>query len=67
MIVTGLYFIAIIAPAEAGVWDARIRDIEVLDREQAIYWINGARPRLKPGTLFRLVELTQDELDEHDD
>jgi hypothetical protein len=67
VIVTGLYFIAIIAPAEAGVWDARIRDCEVLDREQAIAWINHHRPQTPAGTMYKLVELTRDELDEYDD
>jgi len=67
---TGIYHVAILTPNGAE-WSLDIHDADLLDRDEAIEWVNADRPRAKKGTLYRLVELTQDELneilDEHED
>lgn len=59
---TGVYQIAKLMPFPSG-WDTSI-DCYLYDREEAIAWVNDDRPRVPAGTLYRLVELTSDELDE---
>ena len=64
MIVTGVYHVVALVEAEAGVWDARFHDADLLNRDDAIEWVNRNRPTTPKGTLYRLFELTQDELNE---
>jgi len=63
---TGVYHVAILTPPGLGGenWSLDIHDEDLFDRDEAIEWVNGTRPAAPLGTLYRLIELTQDELNE---
>lgn len=65
MIGSGFYHAVRLTPdGPDGTWTMRLFDMLILDREQAIELVNRDRATAAPGALYRLIELSTEELDE---
>jgi len=60
----GLYFVVKLIPDGVNGYRSEHHDEDMLDRDQALAVVNEDRPLAPSGTLYRLLELSDEEIDE---